>query len=57
MGRYSRPIRFTLSLLDRINERLPFLAPRKCFKWTERERQLDKMHRAASICFVADLPI
>lgn len=51
MGRYSRPVRAALALLDRIERRLPFLAPRRWRRWSEREKQLDTLLRAGSLCF------
>jgi hypothetical protein len=32
----------------------PFLAPRKYFRWSPRERAVDELHRAASVCFIAE---
>jgi len=53
MGRYAKPIRWLIEVVYRLHEGLPFLAPRKHFGWTRREREIDELHRAASICFVA----
>jgi SAM-dependent methyltransferase len=53
MGRYPRIIRFALETLHRINTAAPFLAPRKHFRWTARERAIDELHRTGSVCFVA----
>jgi len=50
MGRYPKPVRWALGALHKIHSRLPWLAPRKA-RWPERERQLDALHRAGSICF------
>jgi len=53
MGRYPKAQRVLIEALYRIGQALPILAPRKFFRWTEREKQVDELHRAASICFVA----
>jgi SAM-dependent methyltransferase len=53
MGRYPRVVRVTLEVLYRLLDRAPFLAPRKYFRWSARERAVDELHRAASVCFVA----
>jgi SAM-dependent methyltransferase len=53
MGRYPRPLRWALATVDRIRRAAPFLAPRKHFRWSARERAVDELHRAASICFLA----
>lgn len=53
MGRYSKPQRMLLALTDVVGRALPMLSPRKYFRWSEREKQLDALHRAASIAFVA----
>lgn len=52
MGRYSRPVRSALGLLDQVERRLPILAPRRWRRWSERERQLDAILRAGSLCFL-----
>ena len=51
MGRYSKVVRFGLRGLGALNARLPFLTPRK-MRWPERDKALDRLHRAASIGFV-----
>lgn len=51
MGRYSKLIRLGLRCLGAANARMPFLSPRK-MRWPEREKALDRLHRAASIGFV-----
>ena len=51
MGRYSKVVRFGLRGLGVLNARLPFLTPRK-MRWPERDKALDRLHRAASIGFV-----
>lgn len=52
MGRYPRPLRWALEALHRVNGAAPFLAPRKHFRWSDRERAVDELHRAASVCFL-----
>lgn len=53
MGRYPRPIRWALESLHRLARAAPFLAPRKYFRWSARERAVDELYRAASVCFLA----
>ena len=53
MGRYPRAQRMLIEATYRFGRAFPFLAPRKFFRGTEREKALDELHRAASICFVA----
>lgn len=55
MGRYPRAIRYLLGALNWFRAVTPFLAPRK-MRWPIRERQLDEIHRAGSICFVVQKP-
>lgn len=55
MGRYSKVIRLGLRALAVLNSRAPFLTPRK-MGWPKRERDLDRLHRAASIGFVIRNP-
>ena len=55
MGRYPRVIRQLLKLIDKIHISIPWLAPRK-MKWPERERRLDIIHKAGSVCFVVQKP-
>ena len=52
MGRYPRAIRGGLRCLDAVHNALPILAPRKAIYWSKREKQLDAIHRAGSLCFV-----
>jgi len=52
MGRYSRPTRTALGLLDRIERALPVLAPRRWRSRSAREKQLDALLRAGSLCFL-----
>jgi len=54
MGRYPRVLRLATEALHRISSHAPFLAPRKYFRWSPRERAVDELHRAASVCFVAE---
>jgi SAM-dependent methyltransferase len=54
MGRYPRVLRLATEGLHRIVKHAPFLAPRKYFRWSPRERAVDELHRAASVCFVAE---
>lgn len=53
MGRYARAHRVLIQALHRFSQATPFFAPRKHFRSTEREKALDELHRAASICFLA----
>ena len=50
MGRYPRVIRFLIRTIDLTNKWLPFLAPRK-LRWTKKEKELDMLYRAGSLCF------
>ncbi len=52
MGRYPRVIKAMIRALDFCHTRLPVLSVRKTFTWSEREKSLDALHRAASICFL-----
>lgn len=54
MGRYPRLLRGAIEAVFRIGNAAPFLAPRKFFRWSARERAVDELHRAASVCFVAE---
>jgi len=54
MGRYPRALRLGIEVLHRIGNAAPFLAPRKFLRWSPRERAVDELHRAASICFLAE---
>jgi SAM-dependent methyltransferase len=53
MGRYARLIRPIIEAVHRVDRAMPFLAPRKFFRASAREKQLEALFRAASICFVA----
>lgn len=55
MGRYPRVVRAGIRLLDHMNIKLPFLAPRK-MRWSPEARYVDTLHRAASIGFVIRKP-
>lgn len=50
MGRYSRVLKAALAVLDTVNTWLPWLTPRKMM-WSKKEKQLDRLYRAGSICF------
>jgi SAM-dependent methyltransferase len=52
MGRYPRAIRCLLAVLHAFHVNAPWLAPRKLF-WPARDRQLDRIHCAGSLCFHA----
>lgn len=54
MGRYPRALRLAIEAVHRIGNATPILAPRKFFGWTPRERAVDELHRAASVCFLAE---
>jgi ubiquinone/menaquinone biosynthesis C-methylase UbiE len=54
MGRYPRVQRILIETVHRIGKAMPLLAPRKHFRWSEREKAIDEIHRAASILFVAE---
>jgi SAM-dependent methyltransferase len=56
MGRYPKVIKSLLRALNLINEKVPYLAPRK-MKWSQEEKRLDELYRAGSICFVMQKPI
>lgn len=53
MGRYPRAIRVLIDAVNATDRAMPFLAPRKLFGASARQKQLDALHRAASLCFVA----
>jgi SAM-dependent methyltransferase len=54
MGRYPRVMRMAIEALHRVGNAAPFLAPRKFLHSTPRERAVDELHRAGSICFIAE---
>lgn len=51
MGRYPRVIKRLIAAVDRLHRSLPLLAPRR-LRWSDKEKQLDELYRAASICYV-----
>ena len=51
IGRYPRVIRFLLGIVHRVDRAAPFLAPRR-MRWPLRERELDRLYRAGTICFL-----
>jgi SAM-dependent methyltransferase len=53
MGRYSRVVRSLIELVYRLDRAMPFLAPRQFLRASARQKQLENLYRAASICFVA----
>lgn len=57
MGRYPKLQRWLIEGAHRFGTLLPIASPRKFFRWTAREKALDELHRAASICFVASKPL
>jgi len=56
MGRYPRVLRGLIEVVHRIGK-IPLVAPRKFLHWSAREKAVDELHRAASICFVAEKPV
>ena len=55
MGRYPKIVKLLLKIVDNIHVKIPLLAPRK-MKWPERDKVLDHLYRAGSLCFVAQKP-
>jgi SAM-dependent methyltransferase len=53
MGRYPRVTALLIEVLHRFARATPFLAPRAWLRSSPRERELEELFRAASICFVA----
>lgn len=53
MGRYSRILKAALLGLNTMNTWLPWLTPRKMM-WKEKDKQLDRLYRAGSICFIIE---
>lgn len=53
MGRYSRVSRSLIDLVYRLDRAMPFLAPRQFLRASARQKQMERLYRAASICFVA----
>jgi SAM-dependent methyltransferase len=56
MGRYPRLTRAAIELVYRMAKATPWLAPRAYFRSGPRQKQLEELYRAASICFVAERP-
>jgi SAM-dependent methyltransferase len=54
MGRYPRLMRMAIDVLYRVDRHIPLLSPRKYFRWSPRERAVDELHRAGSVCFLAE---
>jgi len=54
MGRYPKAQRLLIEAVYRFGTAFPFLAPRRYFRWSAREKAVDELHRAASVCFVAE---
>jgi len=50
MGRYPRVVRFMLKQVDALHRSFPILAPRR-IKWGARDKVLDELYRAGSLCF------
>jgi len=50
MGRYPRVTRIFIGLLNKFDSLTPWLAPRKQM-WPAKEKEIDRIHRAGSICF------
>jgi SAM-dependent methyltransferase len=53
MGRYARLVKAMVEIVYRVDRAMPFLAPRKFFRGSREEKQLEELHRAGSLCFVA----
>ena len=56
MGKYPRVLRVMIEATHQVS-RAPFLAPRRMLRWSKRERAVDELYRAASVCFVAEKPV
>ena len=56
MGRYARVTRAMIETVHRIDRAFPFLAPRQYFGATGKQKQLEALYRAGSLCFVARRP-
>jgi SAM-dependent methyltransferase len=54
MGRYPKAQRLLIEAVYRFGTAFPFLAPRRHFRWSAREKAVDALHRAASVCFLAE---
>ena len=53
MGRYPRVIKMLLNIVDQVDALAPWLAPRRQ-AWSQRDKQLDALYRAGSICFAME---
>jgi SAM-dependent methyltransferase len=53
MGRYPKVIKLVLNLIDRVDTLAPWLAPRRQ-AWSQKDKQLDALYRAGSICFAME---
>ena len=53
MGRYAKAVRALIEVVHRVDRAFPFLAPRQFLRASRREKELEALFRAASICFVA----
>ena len=51
IGRYPKIIRTLIKMVDEVRSLFPWLAPRK-MKWSHKEKMLDELYRAGSVCFV-----
>jgi len=56
MGRYPRVIRACLKAISKIHDRVPVLAPRR-MRWPKKQKSLDRLYRAASVCFLIQKPL
>ena len=56
MGRYPRMTRAVIEVVYRLAKATPWLAPRAYFRSGPREKQMEELYRAASVCFVAERP-
>jgi SAM-dependent methyltransferase len=53
MGRYPKVIKMLLKLVDQVDTLAPWLAPRRQ-AWSHKDKQLDALYRAGSICFAME---
>jgi hypothetical protein len=51
IGRYPRVVKAAIKLVHLLHTQAPLLAPRR-LRWPLRDRQLDELYRAASLCFL-----
>ena len=54
MGRYPKLTRAVIELTHHLAKATPLLAPRAFFRLSQRQKQMEELYRAASICFVAE---